>query len=238
MSLVANMGGALPMGLVSVMAAAHATPQGAMATSNDDGAIGEDAVAVVASAATSSQSGDSRSTAAEMQPVAREVVATATMQTQASAQTPGLSTPTAPTTPTTPIASATTAATTPAHTTTAHTAKPATFGEAPSAAGAVGGTVFALLFVLALILALAWLAKRMPGVAGASNPALRVVGSLSLGPRERVVVVDVGGTQLLLGVGAGGTRALHTLTAPLPAAERSQATPFAQLLAQHFGKKA
>ena len=123
-------------------------------------------------------------------------------------------------------------------TTTAQTAHAANFAEAPSTAGAVGGTVFALLFVLALILALAWLAKRMPGVAGANNPALRIVGSLSLGPRERVVVVDVGGTQLLLGVGAGGTRTLHTLTAPLPAAERSRATPFAQLLAQHFGKKA
>ena len=111
---------------------------------------------------------------------------------------------------------------------------------APSAAGAVGGTVFALVFVLGLILALAWLAKRMPGLAGASNPSLRLVASLSLGPRERVVVVDVGGTQLLLGVGAGGTRALHTLDAPLPASERPQRAalpPFAQLLAQQFGKK-
>jgi len=100
--------------------------------------------------------------------------------------------------------------------------------------------VFALVFVLGLILALAWLAKRMPGLAGASNPSLKLVASLSLGPRERVVVVDLGGTQLLLGVGAGGTRALHTLDAPLPASERPQRAalpPFAQLLAQQFGKK-
>jgi flagellar protein FliO/FliZ len=98
--------------------------------------------------------------------------------------------------------------------------------------------VFALVFVLGLIFALAWLAKRMPGVAGGSNRALRVVASLSLGPREKVVVVDVGGRQLLLGVGAGGTRTLHTLDAPLPEAERPATPPFAQLLAQHFGKKA
>ena len=111
-------------------------------------------------------------------------------------------------------------------------------GKPPSAAGAVGGTVFALLFVVGLILALAWLAKRMPGVAGSSNRALRVVASLSLGPREKVVVVDVGGQQLLLGVGASGTRALHTLAAPLPEAERTATPAFAQLLAQHFGKKA
>lgn len=126
----------------------------------------------------------------------------------------------------------------PPHHAAAQVGTPATFGKAPSPAGAVGGTVFALLFVVGLILALAWLARRMPGVAGSSNRALRVVASLSLGPREKVVVVDVGGQQLLLGVGAGGTRALHTLATPLPDAERATTPAFAQLLAQHFGKKA
>jgi flagellar protein FliO/FliZ len=128
----------------------------------------------------------------------------------------------------------------PVHTATLQHPQPHAPGTSTGAAGAVGGTVFALLFVLGLILALAWLAKRMPGIAGSSNPALRVVASLSLGPRERVVVVDVGGQQLLLGVGAGGTRALHTLDAPLPVVERPQGIavpPFAQLLAQHFGKR-
>ncbi|MGY1424014.1 flagellar biosynthetic protein FliO [Lysobacter sp. A289] len=106
-------------------------------------------------------------------------------------------------------------------------------------AGAVGGGVLALLLVVALILGLAWLARRMPGmgVAGAGNPALRVVGSLALGPRDRVVVVEIGQTQLLLGVGPGGTRTLHTLDAPLPFAPNSGPSPFAQLLSQHFGKK-
>jgi flagellar protein FliO/FliZ len=129
----------------------------------------------------------------------------------------------------------------PTHAATLQHPQPHMSGKSPSAAGAIGGTVFALLFVLGLVLALAWLAKRMPGIAGNSNPALRVVASLPLGPRERVVVVEVGGQQLLLGVGAGGTRALHTLETPLPAVERGQrlaAPPFAQLLAQHFGKKA
>lgn len=119
---------------------------------------------------------------------------------------------------------------------TAHVAQPAK-GEAPSAAGAVGGTLFALVLVVGLIFGLAWIARRMPGVAGRGNARLRVVASLALGPRERVVVVDVGGTQLLLGVGAGGTRTLHTLETPLPAEAPSQPAPFAQLLAQHFGKK-
>lgn len=121
---------------------------------------------------------------------------------------------------------------------TAAVASPPVFAPPSSGAGAVGGGVMALLLVVGLILALAWLAKRMPGVGAAAvvNPALRVVGSLALGPRERVVVVEVGQTQLLLSIGAGGTRALHTLTEPLPATDASP-SPFASLLAQHFGKK-
>ena len=95
----------------------------------------------------------------------------------------------------------------------------------------------ALLLVVGLILALAWLARRLPGMGAATgNRNLKLVGSLSIGPRERVVVVDVGGTQLLLSTGAGGTRTLHTLEQPLPEPEAGPASPFAQVLAQHFGK--
>lgn len=127
----------------------------------------------------------------------------------------------------------------PAPATTAQVGTPTTFAPPPSTTGGIGGAVAALIVVIALILALAWLAKRMPVLGGGagSNPALRLVGSLALGPRERLVVVAVGDTQLLLGVGAGGTRTLHTLSQPLPLAAAT--TPaFAQLLAQHFGKKA
>ncbi|MGJ4803097.1 flagellar biosynthetic protein FliO [Luteimonas sp. SDU82] len=109
----------------------------------------------------------------------------------------------------------------------------------PTTAGSLGGAVFALVLVVGLILLLSWLAKRMPGLGGGgvANPALRIVGSLALGPRDRLVVVEVGETQLLLGVGSGGTRTLHTLEQPLPTAAAKSTPAFAQLLAQHFGKK-
>jgi len=128
----------------------------------------------------------------------------------------------------------------------AHPANPQTFAKQSEGPG-VGGAVFALILVVSLILALGWLAKRMPGFGRATGGgnALRIVGSLTLGPRDRVVVVDVGGTQLLLGVGQNGMTTLHTLSEPLPVAQPSQgtpslqnlATPFAQLLAKHLGKK-
>jgi len=127
-----------------------------------------------------------------------------------------------------------------------HPSKPQAFAKQTEGPG-VGGAVFALILVVSLILALGWLAKRMPGFARATGGgnALRVVGSLTLGPRDRVVVVDVGGTQLLLGVGQNGMTTLHTLSEPLPVAQPSHAnpglqnlaTPFAQLLQKHLGKK-
>jgi flagellar protein FliO/FliZ len=125
-------------------------------------------------------------------------------------------------------------------TTSAHAGVPAPTPQSPATAGSLGGAVFALVLVVGLILLLSWLARRVPGLGGSTggaNPALRIVGSLALGPRDRLVVVDVGGTQLLLGVGAGGTRTLHALDAPLPTPAAKSTPAFAQLLAQHFGKK-
>jgi flagellar protein FliO/FliZ len=124
-----------------------------------------------------------------------------------------------------------------AATTTGSKAPPAV-GHTAADAGSIGGAVFSLLLVVGLILALAWLARRMPGMQrGAGSTQLKVVASVALGARERAVVVDVGGTQLLLGVGSGGVRTLHRLEQPLPAAESGAPSPFAQVLAQHFGKK-
>jgi len=82
-----------------------------------------------------------------------------------------------------------------------------------------GGGSFAqaglgLFCVIALILGLAWLARRagFGGVARAGRPgALRIVDNAMLSARQRLVVVDVDGTRLVLGVSAGEIRTLHVL---------------------------
>ncbi|HQS99612.1 MAG: flagellar biosynthetic protein FliO [Hydrogenophilales bacterium 16-64-46] len=84
------------------------------------------------------------------------------------------------------------------------------------AADAVSGTLTVLL-ALALILGgfvtLAWLARRyLPGMA--AQGVVRVVGSTAVGARERVVVVEVDDTWLLLGVGGGNVRLLHSQPKP------------------------
>ncbi|MET6678244.1 flagellar biosynthetic protein FliO [Citrobacter amalonaticus] len=70
----------------------------------------------------------------------------------------------------------------------------------------------ALLGIILLILAAAWVIKRL-GFApkGGSTRSLKVSASTSLGPRERVVIVDVEDARLVLGVTASNINVLHTL---------------------------
>lgn len=72
----------------------------------------------------------------------------------------------------------------------------------------------ALLGIIAFILVVAWLAKRV-GLAGKNAGArgLKLSASTSLGPRERVVIVEVEDARLVLGVTASNIQVLHKLPA-------------------------
>ena len=113
--------------------------------------------------------------------------------------------------------------------------------HAPQSPG-LGGAFLALLLVLGLIVGLGWLLKRLPGSGFRQAEGLRVVASINLGAKERAAVVQVGGEQLLLGIGAGGVRTLHVLPQPLPEAPTPQLPSlktlpdFKQLLAQRLRK--
>ncbi len=76
--------------------------------------------------------------------------------------------------------------------------------------------VSGLLFLLVLVLGAAWLIRRsggMPALRGGS--AMKVVAALSLGPRERVVLIELGGQQWLLGVSGGSVNTLHHFEQPI-----------------------
>ena len=72
-----------------------------------------------------------------------------------------------------------------------------------------------LLFVLALIVGTAWIVKRSGKFHMAAGGGLRILGGLSMGSRERVVLIQAGDTQLLLGVAPGRVQTLHVLDKPL-----------------------
>ncbi len=71
--------------------------------------------------------------------------------------------------------------------------------------------VASLALVLAAIVALPWLLRRVMRLPTAVGGQLRVLAALAVGPRERVVLVQVGSEQLLLGVVPGQVRLLHVL---------------------------
>ncbi|MDP2030019.1 MAG: flagellar biosynthetic protein FliO [Thiobacillus sp.] len=84
---------------------------------------------------------------------------------------------------------------------------------APDTAGSLFTVLLSLGLILGGFVAVAWFARRyLPGM-GAQG-AVKVVGSTSVGSRERVVVVEVDHTWLLLGVGGGNVRLLHSLPKP------------------------
>lgn len=84
---------------------------------------------------------------------------------------------------------------------------------APSAGPGLLQAAFGLVLVLALILGLAWLARRVGLQRLGGSAVVKVVASTAVGTRERVVVVEVAGTWLVLGVAAGRVNALHSLPA-------------------------
>ena len=90
---------------------------------------------------------------------------------------------------------------------------PATMPASPSA-GSLMQTIFALTFVLALLAGLAWLMKRFGPRGGAHAGVLRIVGALSLGGRERIMVLEVGDQWIVVGASPGRVNALATLPRP------------------------
>ncbi len=119
-------------------------------------------------------------------------------------------------------------------------ASPAIADTAPLGGAMLARSAIGLLLVVALIFACAWAARRFGFAARASGVApMKVVGSLALGPRDRVVMLEVDGTWLVVGVNAGGMQTLHSLPAqPQPAASPvpDLANSFQQLLRKRLGK--
>lgn len=85
----------------------------------------------------------------------------------------------------------------------------------PLATGGLLNMLLGLIVVLALIVGLAWMVRRSGALQGGAAGALRILGGLSMGARERVVLVQVGDTQLLLGVAPGRVQILHVLEEPI-----------------------
>lgn len=115
-------------------------------------------------------------------------------------------------------------------------ALPALAGESAPPPGlpssAIWQALFGLVLVLALIAVAAWVVRRLPATRSFSHGPLKVVSGIALGPRERIVLIEVEDTWLVVGMSPGQMRTLHTLPKGEPPADGTP-PPFTQWL-RHF----
>jgi flagellar protein FliO/FliZ len=106
----------------------------------------------------------------------------------------------------------------------------------------LGEVTLALVVVLVAIFALAWVLRQLRSVGNRVGTAIDVIAHVPLGQKERAVLLQVGGCQILLGVAPGRVNTLYVLPEPLelargagaPAPERPAS--FRTLLLRSLGK--
>lgn len=120
----------------------------------------------------------------------------------------------------------------------ASTAAPAVVKPAyvePFNSGSLMQLLSGLILVVTLIFVLAWFVRRFTGLPG-QNRALKVVASVPLGTREKLVLVQAGGKQLLLGVAPGRVNLIESYDEPL-IDQAAQGGEFATRLQQVLNRK-
>jgi flagellar protein FliO/FliZ len=91
-------------------------------------------------------------------------------------------------------------------------ARPAYIPPPPAvSSGNIAQIIFSLLLVLAAIVLVGWMLKRMNVAQQGSVKLLKVLGAVPIGQRERIVLVEIKDTWLVVGVGPGQIRTLHSL---------------------------
>lgn len=111
--------------------------------------------------------------------------------------------------------------------------------EAPGVSGAaILQMLLGLMLIIGLLFFAAYFLRKLNGGRSFGNTGpLKIVGGLMLSARERVVLVEVGDTWLVVGVVPGQIKTLHTLPkGELPAANNGD-RPFGQWLKQMTERK-
>jgi flagellar protein FliO/FliZ len=80
-----------------------------------------------------------------------------------------------------------------------------------SSFGAMLQVALSLLFVLAVMIATAWAIKRYGPKRLLGDTTVRIVGGVSLGGRERVLVIEVADQWIIVGAAPGRVNALGTM---------------------------
>jgi flagellar protein FliO/FliZ len=92
----------------------------------------------------------------------------------------------------------------------------------PQVFGGLLQVVLALLLVLGAIMGSAWLLRRFGPTQMGQGGALRVLGGVMVGQRERLMLVEVGDTWLIVGVAPGRVTAVHSMPRPAQSEQQTQ----------------
>lgn len=110
--------------------------------------------------------------------------------------------------------------------------------------GSIVQIIFSLLLVLAAVVLVGWLLKRMNLSQQGIGSQLKLIGGIAIGQRERIVLVEINDTWLVVGVGPGQIRTLHTCVKPEgepanadPAVSTESAGKFAALLSTMLNQR-
>lgn len=76
-----------------------------------------------------------------------------------------------------------------------------------------------LIVVIGTIVVLGWMYSRSKAFGGGKNEAISVVASRAVGSKERLLVIEVAGTQLLVGMTASSVNTLHVFDVPIAESE-------------------
>ncbi len=95
-----------------------------------------------------------------------------------------------------------------------------------------------LILVVALIFLFAWLLKKFNLNQHSQNGLIRIIAGLSIGTRDRIVLIQVGEEQILLGLTPGRIEKLHSLSQPVEApGEQAVSSVFAEKLQRLMGDR-
>jgi len=89
----------------------------------------------------------------------------------------------------------------------------------PVSPGVGGGEILSMgasmIIIVGIIIVLGWFYSRSRFVSGGANDVIDIVATRALGPKERLMVVEVAEQQLLVGMTAAGMQTLHVLEKPV-----------------------
>ena len=94
----------------------------------------------------------------------------------------------------------------------------------PVNTGSILQMIFGLAVVVFLIVGVAWFMRRMGSFHGHANSNMKILGGMSVGQRERVLLMEVGKTQLLIGTSPGNIRTLHVFDEPVVFSDTDETT--------------